>query len=400
MFVAPRYGTGSLADLFPSLLAGLGVPGEVDRLGLGCTADRICVLLVDGLGAEALAANADAAPFLSSLVPAELAAGFPSTTATSLSSLGVGVPPGEHGIVGYLINVPGYDRLVNSLRWRLHGEGPKVDLLRELIPEQFQPNATVFERAAADGIAVTQVAPHYQAGSGLTRAVLRGCEFRPNVSTGDLVAGVAEALRAGDRALVYAYHGDLDTTGHVRGPSSDAWLLELAHVDRLAATIAEHLPPNAALVVTADHGMVELDARIDFDNTPPSRTVSPASAVNPVPATSTPPEALPPTSPRPGRNSSAPTSTCSRAPTSSPAAGSAPPSPPRRRPHRRSGRGRRRFPRHHPHRRRATASDADRPSRIPHTCGNECAAARPSHVIVRYGTVYGELARRPCERPA
>ncbi|MEV6426540.1 alkaline phosphatase family protein [Nocardia sp. NPDC051463] len=269
MFVAPRYGTGSLADLFPSLLAGLGVPGEVDRLGLGCTADRICVLLVDGLGAEALAANADVAPFLSSLVPAELAAGFPSTTATSLSSLGVGVPPGEHGIVGYLINVPGYDRLVNSLRWRLHGEGPKVDLLRELIPEQFQPSATVFERAAANGITVTQVAPHYQAGSGLTRAVLRGCEFRPNVSTGDLVAGVADAMRAGDRTLVYAYHGDLDTTGHVRGPFSDAWLLELAHVDRLAAAIAEHLPPNAALVVTADHGMVELDARIDFDNTPP-----------------------------------------------------------------------------------------------------------------------------------
>ncbi|MFE7799616.1 alkaline phosphatase family protein [Nocardia sp. NPDC057440] len=268
MFVAPRYGTGSLADLFPSLLAGLGVPGEVDRLGLGCAADRICVLLVDGLGAEALAANAEAAPFLSSLVPAELAAGFPSTTATSLSSLGVGVPPGEHGIVGYLINVPGYDRLVNSLRWRLHGEGPKVDLLRELIPEQFQPSATVFERAAADGIAVTQVAPHYQAGSGLTRAVLRGCEFRPNVSTGDLVAGVIDALRADDRTLVYAYHGDLDTTGHVRGPFSDAWLLELAHVDRLAATIAERLPPNAALVVTADHGMVELDARIDFDTTP------------------------------------------------------------------------------------------------------------------------------------
>ncbi|MFQ6395447.1 alkaline phosphatase family protein [Nocardia sp. KC 131] len=268
MFVAPRYGTGSLADLFPSLLAGLGVPGEVDRLGLGCTADRICVLLVDGLGAEALAANTEVAPFLSSLMPAELTAGFPSTTATSLSSLGVGVPPGEHGIVGYLINVPGYDRLLNALRWSLHGEGPKTDLLRELVPEQFQPTATVFERAAADGIVVTQVAPNYQAGSGLTRAVLRGCEFRPNVSTGDLVAGVAEALRADDRSLVYAYHGDLDTTGHLRGPASDAWLLELAHVDRLAATIAEHLPPDGALIVTADHGMVELDARIDFDTTP------------------------------------------------------------------------------------------------------------------------------------
>ncbi|WP_227999894.1 alkaline phosphatase family protein [Nocardia australiensis] len=268
MFVAPPYGTGSLADLFPSLLAGFGVPGESDRLGLGLRADRICVLLIDGLGALSLAANPDAAPFLSSLAPGELAAGFPSTTATSLSSLGVGVPPGEHGIVGYLINVPGHDRLVNSLRWRLHGEGPKTDLLRELVPEQFQPTTTVFERAAAHGIAVTQVAPHYQADSGLTRAVLRGCEFRAEVSFGDLVAGIGEALRRGSHSLVYAYHGDLDTTGHVRGPSSDAWLLELAHVDRLAAAVAEQLPPGGALIVTADHGMVELDDHIDFDNTP------------------------------------------------------------------------------------------------------------------------------------
>ncbi|MEV0298458.1 alkaline phosphatase family protein [Nocardia sp. NPDC050710] len=265
MFDAPRYGSGSLADLFPSVLACLGVPGEADRLGLGLTARRICVLLIDGLGADALAARADAAPFLSTLPPVALTAGFPSTTATSLSSLGVGVPPGQHGIVGYLMNVPGYDRLVNSLRWRLHGEGPSIDLLRELVPEQFQPSATVFERAAADGIAVTQVAPTYQAASGLTRAVLRGCAFRPSLSVGDMVDGVATALRSGDRSLVYAYHGDLDTTGHVRGPSSDAWLLELAHVDRLAATIAAHLPPDAALLVTADHGMVELESTVDFD---------------------------------------------------------------------------------------------------------------------------------------
>ncbi|WP_431951829.1 alkaline phosphatase family protein [Nocardia lijiangensis] len=272
MFDAPRYGSGSLADLFPSVLACLGVPGEDDRLGLGLSARRICVLLVDGLGAEALAAHAAEAPFLSSLASAELAAGFPSTTATSLSSLGVGVPPGEHGIVGYLMNVPGYDRLVNALRWRLHGEGPKVDLLRELVPEQFQPTATVFERAARAGISVSQVAPMYQAGSGLTRAVLRGCAFRPSLSFGDLVDGVADALRMGDRSLVYAYHGDLDTTGHVRGPSSDAWRLELAHVDRLAATLAEHLPRDAALLVTADHGMVELTGTVDFDAVDALRT--------------------------------------------------------------------------------------------------------------------------------
>ncbi|WP_084654326.1 alkaline phosphatase family protein [Nocardia altamirensis] len=271
MFDAPRYGTGSLADLFPSLLAGFGVPGEIDRLGLGVSADRVCVLLIDGLGAAALAANPGVAPFLSGLTSTPLTAGFPSTTATSLSSLGVGVPPGQHGIVGYLVRVPGQDRLVNALRWRLHGEGDRVDLLNELAPEQFQPTATVFERAAANGIAVSQVAPHYQNGSGLTRAVLRGSEFRANVSVGDLIDGIGIALRAGSRSLVYAYHADLDTTGHVRGPNSDAWLLELAHVDRIAAEIAERLPQGAALLVTADHGMVELDERVDFDQRPELR---------------------------------------------------------------------------------------------------------------------------------
>ncbi|WP_330230849.1 alkaline phosphatase family protein [Nocardia sp. NBC_00508] len=267
MFVAPRYGMDSLADLFPSVLAGLGVPGADDRLGLELHVDRVCVLLIDGLGYEALTANPAAAPFLSGLAPARLTAGFPTTTATSLSSLGVGAPPGEHGIVGYLLNIPGYDRLLNPLAWRLHGDPTKADLRTELLPEEFQPLPTVFERAAADGIAVAQVSPRDQAGSGLTRAVFRGCEFRPQVSVGDLVANVAEAVRCGPRSLVYTYHGYLDLTGHVRGPSSRAWELELAHADRLAAALAEQLPPGAALLVTADHGMVELDGRVDFDTT-------------------------------------------------------------------------------------------------------------------------------------
>ncbi|WP_083884044.1 alkaline phosphatase family protein [Nocardia higoensis] len=267
MFDAPRYGTGSLSDLLPSALACLGVPGEDDRLGLDLTATRVCVLLVDGLGAELLARHAEAAPFLSGLAGIPLTTGFPSTTATSLSSLGIGAPPGEHGIVGYLMNVPGYDRLVNPLRWHLQGQGhdPVENLLTELVPEQFQPRPTAFERAAAAGVRVAQVAPMYQAASGLTRAALRGSEFRPGFSFGDLVDGAITALRAGDRSLVYAYHGELDTTGHVRGTTSDAWLLELSHVDRLAAAIAERLPAGAALLVTADHGMVDMTDPVDFD---------------------------------------------------------------------------------------------------------------------------------------
>ena len=66
MLLAPRYGQASLADLIPSALAHLDVPGETDRIGLDLDGiSRVCVLLVDGLGAELLTAHPGQAPFLS-----------------------------------------------------------------------------------------------------------------------------------------------------------------------------------------------------------------------------------------------------------------------------------------------------------------------------------------------
>ncbi|TSD93968.1 alkaline phosphatase family protein [Skermania sp. ID1734] len=255
----------------PSVLASLGMKGMTDRIGLDLDVDRVCLLLVDGMGAELLAANVDAAPFLADRSPTVLTTGFPSTTATSLTSLGTGVPPGEHGIVGYLLAVPGHDRLMNPLKWRLHGPGPKVDLLKAVAPEQFQSTQTLLDQAATSGITVTKVAPMYQSESGLSRAALRGGGFRAAFSMGDLVDGALTALRDGDRSLVYAYHGELDLTGHVRGPDSLAWALELAQVDTMARAIAERLPPRSALVVTADHGMVTVREPVDFDTTPELR---------------------------------------------------------------------------------------------------------------------------------
>lgn len=277
MLLAPRYGKASSADVVAALLSTLGVPGQTDRIGLGLDRSirRICLLLIDGLGARLLAANPEAAPFLHSRLVGTalsstpiLTAGFPSTTATSLSSLGTGVPPGEHGVVGYLLAVPGQDRLMNPLAWRLHGPGPHVDLFKEVVPEEFQPRQTLFETAAADGVTVVSLGPAPLERSGLTRASLRGGTFRATVSLGDLAASAATALCEGERALVYAYHGELDYTGHVRGPRSDAWRLELSHVDRLAQAIARRLPADGALVVTADHGMVQVDDMIDIDGEP------------------------------------------------------------------------------------------------------------------------------------
>ncbi|GLU48069.1 alkaline phosphatase family protein [Nocardiopsis ansamitocini] len=254
-FDSPRYGAASLADLAPSVLASLGVPRETNRLGLG-PAQRACVLLVDGLGWEALLANAVHAPFLSSLAGSDspFTAGFPTTTATSLTSLGTGAPPGSHGVFGYQVAVPGEDRILNSLRW-----SPDID------PEAWQPHRTIYERARAAGVATAYVASGAFEGGGFTRASARGAQYRPAEDIDELAAEAEAALR--ECGYVFVYHSVLDTIGHVAGVDSDRWREHLSRVDRLAERLATALPPGGALYVTADHGMVDVavEDRVDVE---------------------------------------------------------------------------------------------------------------------------------------
>jgi hypothetical protein len=263
----PSYGAGTLADVGPSLLAALGVDGVANPLGLE-PVQRACLFVVDGLGWMQLQASPEAAPFLTSLHGSSLVAGFPSTTVSSLASIGTGLPPGEHALTGYSTYVEEVDTVVNWLAWR--GVGSAVDLRDQLVPEVVQPQPTVWERAEDAGIATTVCTYDHFADTGLTRAVLRGGRWGGTLAEGDAVARAAEAVEVGNRSLVYVYVSALDLVGHMRGPDSDAWSVQLAIVDRIAAELADRLPAEARMFVTADHGMVRVpeEAKVDVESTP------------------------------------------------------------------------------------------------------------------------------------
>ncbi|MGW7820883.1 alkaline phosphatase family protein [Streptomyces puniciscabiei] len=261
----PEYGTGSLADLLPTLAAGMGVPGMTATIPELSAADRVCVLLVDGLGWEQLLAHRDEAPFLTSLLGTSrggtgrpLTAGYPATTAVSLASVGTGLPPGVHGLPGYTVRNPATGELMNQLRWQ-----PYTD------PHAWQPYPTVFQLAQAAGVHAAQVTSPVFEHTPLTRIALSGGSFHGRLSGEERMDLAAEQLAAGDRSLVYTYYSELDGAGHRYGVASDTWRGQLMYVDRLAQRLAEQLPPRSALYVTADHGMVDVpfddEHRIDFD---------------------------------------------------------------------------------------------------------------------------------------
>src|SRR4029434_3878370 len=178
-------------------------PGCANPLGLE-PAGRACMLLVDGLGWELLLANPRWAPLLGVAVSSglPLTAASPATTASSLGSLGTGLPPGEHGLVGYTMALPGLQRAFNCLRCGPYGFGGFEDLRERFPPEELQPEPTLFERAIGDGVAVSRLGPGEHASSGLSRAVLRGGAFVDVFSMGDLAATAAQRLAAARRSLV------------------------------------------------------------------------------------------------------------------------------------------------------------------------------------------------------
>ena len=246
MLPAARTHRFSLADVLPNCLAAVrGTPGG---LGLRRVAHAV-VLLVDGLGQLALEAHrGHARHLLSAPVSGVIQSVFPSTTASALASLTTGVLPGVHGLIGYLGFDSGGDRVVNLLT----GWGADLD------PVTWQRVPTVFERAAAEGIPVFAVGPGRYRDSGFTAAVLRGAEYRAGESIAARLAEVARIHTRHERSISYVYAPEVDMAAHASGIASAAWLSALEEVDAAVGTFVARLGPRAGLLVTADHGGLDI----------------------------------------------------------------------------------------------------------------------------------------------
>lgn len=256
--VRPAYGTGSLAELMPSVAATLGVPGTTDVLDLGLAGvDRVAVLLVDGLGAYQVPVAAAYAPILADLGSRTLTAGFPSTTPVSLVSVGTGAMPGEHGVLGFTVRRP-EGSILDHTRWTADPD-----------PGDWQPVPTIFERSVAAGVPVTVVNRPEYAGSGLSVSANRGATYAPAAHAGELAAGMLAALSAGP-GIVYGYHPDVDQAGHLHGVDSEPWRAAATELNALLDRLVHGLPPRSALLVVADHGQfnVPLEGRIDMAGHP------------------------------------------------------------------------------------------------------------------------------------
>lgn len=259
MLPAPKPDGLSLADVLTSSLS--AISGEPNRLGLPGV-DNAIVLLVDGLGAEALRARAGHGRTLAGALTAKsiIESGFPTTTAAAIATLTTGAAPGQHGLVGYSVLDPAHDRVVNQLS----GWDDRLD------PYTWQRVPTLFERARERGLAATAIGPERYRDSGFSKAVLRGADYVAGSSIAARMHRAVEALKAGVPGIHYVYVPELDVAAHAHGWQSREWTNALETTDAAVRELIAELGPRDGLLVTADHGVLDVPhhSHVLFDTVP------------------------------------------------------------------------------------------------------------------------------------
>jgi len=244
--VLPDYAGGCISNIVPALLEG-EPEGPTWLPSAALEADQVVLLVLDGLGWEQLRERPTLTPTLSSLAGGPITSVAPSTTATALTSIATGCTPGVHGVVGYRVAVQ--DEVLNVLRWTT----PGGDARRRIDPGGFQPNQAFCSQHPAIVTKAEFV------NSGFTGAHLSGVRFRGYRVPSTLVVEIAGAVSA-DEPFVYAYYDGIDKVSHEYG-LAEHYDAELAWVDRMVGDVLSVLPPGAVLVVTADHGQVDVGDR-------------------------------------------------------------------------------------------------------------------------------------------
>lgn len=247
----PDYGGACLSSVVPELVRD---PGRRTAPWLPAPlrdARQVVLLVLDGLGWEQLQARSHVAPTLASMAGGPITSVAPTTTATALTSIVIGCPPADHGIVGYRLRVDGpeHDLVLNVLRWRT-----ALGDARESVPaHEFQTLPSFGGRRTPVVTKAEFAVTGFTAAQGIDR--MRGW-----LTPSGIGVEVAALLAAGE-PLIYAYYEGVDKIAHAYG-FGEHYDAELAATDRLVADLAASLPAGAALAVTSDHGQVEVGDRV------------------------------------------------------------------------------------------------------------------------------------------
>ena len=263
----PISGDLSIVDFANAVHDAMGVPdvplnenGRRVRKLIG-EPDHLVLVLADGFGMNFIEGlNRDA--FLPDHVAEEMRTVFPSTTPIVLTTLATGCWPGAHSVIGWFVRLVGIDTTSTIISYiRTSDKKPLPDL--GIRVEDAYPMESRIGKGSRMPV---HIMPAHIVNSAYSKYWTGAdCQMAYDVESPEQAVRLAlkHVRNARRPTCVYMYLPQVDSLAHKLGAAHEQTLHAARQVDRLLGELAEELPPNSRLVVTADHG--HLDA-------PPNKT--------------------------------------------------------------------------------------------------------------------------------
>lgn len=217
-------------------------------------AKKIVIFLVDGMGYEKFAKVNEELNFQDVL---KVSSVFPTTTTAAVTSWFTAKTPKEHGMLGYIL----YLREIGSITNMIEFSYPGVEggMFSNMMKKRIHRLENVFDALREKELYGGVLTHASIANSGLSYLIHRNGHIMSYYYMGDLLATLKKRLSEDWTGILYVYWGHLDGLGHKKGPDSDAYTIEMKRIlTELKRFSEESLNDETLLVITSDHGMIQI----------------------------------------------------------------------------------------------------------------------------------------------
>jgi predicted AlkP superfamily pyrophosphatase or phosphodiesterase len=280
-FTRPRYDSYCFANLPATvtfLLTGKGTCAlPADVLGaLPTRYDKVILFFVDAFGWKLFERYANKYPFLRTVladgVVSKMTSQFPSTTAAHVTCIHTGLDVGQSGVYEWQYYEPLVDEVISPLLFSYAGDKLTRDTLSRcgVPPSAFFPRRTFYEALQSQGVASHILQYYTYCDSTYSNIVFRGAQVHPYQALPEALSHLSDLLQetAQQPSYYFVYFDRIDATCHIHGPSSRQ---SEAAIDNFLTLMEEAFyrkvqgkAGNTLLIMTADHGQIEVDPRITF----------------------------------------------------------------------------------------------------------------------------------------
>jgi predicted AlkP superfamily pyrophosphatase or phosphodiesterase len=243
-----------------------------DTVGSGRSPSKVIVLLIDGFGWHQWLQYSERYDFFNRVtargVVAPITTVFPSTTAAALTTIHSGMTPQEHGLPEWWVYFDELDTIAASLPFSPLGARGRDRLLEAGVkPSLLFRGKTVYQVLANAQIPSFTLIRDLYAHSAYSSVAHKGSVTVPFINASDLLVNLRQKLvEVSGPAYFFVYWDAVDAIAHTYGPHTDQYHAELAGFAyvlqrELIANLPTHVAHDTLLLVTADHGHINVAPR-------------------------------------------------------------------------------------------------------------------------------------------